>query len=173
MKLKIHTALVFTTLMLVLIAAMMVATANYPKAVSIVPFIVGIPTFIVLLLLWLGYICPEWKLLHSIILLEETDGRKGGNSDFTGWGQVLNTLGWLLAYYICIFIFGFIVATPVFLAAFFIQKTDLNVAKSILIAIISSFVIIQFVKSLGIDLWLGAVPKTLSGIIGGSIIPPL
>lgn len=173
MKLKIHTALVFTMLMLVLIAAMMVATANYPKAVSIVPFIVGIPTFIVLLLLWLGYICPEWKLLHSIILLEETDGIKGDKSDFTGWSQVLNTLGWLLAYYICIFIFGFIVATPVFLAAFFIQKTDLNVTKSILIAIISSFVIIRFVKSLGIDLWLGAVPKTLPGIIGGSIIPPL
>ena len=161
MKLKIHTPLVFTTLMLVLIAAMMVIGSNYPKDVSIVPFVVGIPTFIVLLVLWLGYIFPEWKLLNSIILLEETDGIKGDNSDFTGWSQELNTLGWLLVYYIFIFIFGFIVATPVFLAAFFIQKTDLNATKSILIAIISSFVIIRFVQSLGIDLWLGAVPKTL------------
>ena len=173
MKLKIHTPLVFTTLMLVLIAAMIVIGASYPKDVSIVPFVVGIPTFIVLLLLWLGYICPGWKLLNSIIMLEETDGIKRGNSDFTGWSQVLNILGWLLVYYIGIFIFGFIVTTPVFLAAFFIKKTDLNVTKSILIAIISSFAIIRFVKSLGIDLWLGAVPKILPGIIGGSIIPPL
>ena len=173
MKIKIHTPLVFTTLMLVLIAAMIVIGANYPKDVRLVPFIVGTPTFIVLLLLWLRYTFPQSKILNSIVLLEATDGIKGANSDFTGWGQVLNTLGWLLAYYICIFIFGFIVATPVFLAAFFIQKTDVNVTKSILIAIISSFVIIRFVNSLGIDLWLGAVPKFLPGIIGGSIIPPL
>ena len=173
MKLKIHTPLVFTTLMLVLIAAMMAIGASYPKDVSIIPFVVGIPTFVILLLLWLGYICPGWKLLNNILMLEETDGLKGGNSDFTDWSQVLNTLGWLLAYYICIFIFGLIIATPVFLAAFFIKKTDLNVTKSILIAIISSFAIIRFVKSVGIDLWLGAVPKTLPGIIGGSIIPPL
>jgi len=106
-------------------------------------------------------------------LLKGTSGGKGGNSDFTGWEYVLNTLGWILGSYICIFIFGFIAATPVFLAAFFIQKTDGNAVKSILIAIISSFVIIQFVQSLGIDLWLGAVPKILSGIIGSPIIPPL
>lgn len=173
MKRKIHTTLVFTTLMLIMVAAMLVVGAYYPKDVRIVPFVVGVPTLIVLFLLWLGDIYPEQRIFNRIRLLGDTEKEKEDRSDFTRWGQVLNTLGWLLGYAILIFIFGFIVVTPVFLAAFFYRKADLNLTKSVLIAVLSSFAIIRFVKSFGMDLWLGAIPKILPGILGGSIIPPL
>ena len=170
---KIHTPFVFTTLMLILVSAMMVTGAHYPSNVRIFPFVVGIPTLILLFLLWLAYIFPEGKLISNIRLLEEAGQERGGDSQFAQWGQVLNTLAWLLAYYIFIFIFGFKVVTPIFLSAFFYQKTDFRLAKSVLIALVSSFFIIRFVESFGIDLWIGAVPKIIPGIIGGSIIPPL
>ena len=104
MKTKIHTTLVFTTLMLIMVAAMLVVGAYYPQDVRIVPFVVGVPTLIVLFLLWLGEIYPEQKIFNRIRLLEDTEKEKKDKSDFTSWGQVLNTLGWLLAYYILIFI---------------------------------------------------------------------
>lgn len=173
MKTKLHTQLVLTTLLLLVVATMIATGAHYPADVRIVPFVVGIPTLAILFLLLLGYIFPERRPFSSIRLLEKINQERSDNREFTGWGQALNTLGWLLAYYILIFIFGFIVVTPIFLSVFFYQKTDLNLKKSVLIALVSSFLIIRFVESLGTDLWLGAVPKIIPGILGGSIIPPL
>jgi hypothetical protein len=174
MKIRIDTTLVFETLMLVVVGAMLVAATRYPYGVKLVPFVVGVPTLILLLVLWLGSVFPEWKRLGRKRQAESQDAEKVfEDSDFTLWRPVLNTMGWITAYYILIFITGFFVATPVWLTAFFFRKANLSLVKSVLGGVFSSFAIIRMVHAFGIELWPGAIPKIITRILGGGIVPPL
>ena len=153
---------------------MLVVATRYPHGVMLFPFVVGVPTLVLLFVLWLGSVCPGWKGL----------GRKGKpegpaaakafeDSDFTPWVPVLNTLGWIAAYYALIFITGFFAATPLWLIAFFFRKSNLSLPKSVLGGVVSSFAIIRTVQAFGIELWPGAIPKIISRILGGGVVPPL
>ena len=108
MKLRISTTLVFETLMLLVVGVMLVAATRYPHGVMLFPFVVGVPTLILLFVLWLGTVCPEWKGLGRKGKSEGADAEKAfEDSDFTPWVPVLNTLGWIAAYYVLIFVSRF------------------------------------------------------------------
>ena len=174
MKLRISTPLVFETLMLLVVGVMLVAATRYPHGVMLFPFVVGVPTLILLFVLWLGSVCPEWKGLGRKGKAEGADAEKAfEDSDFTPWVPVLNTLGWIAAYYVLIFATGFFVATPVWLIAFFFRKSNLSLVKSVIGGLVSSFAIIRMVQAFGIELWPGAIPKIISRVIGGGVVPPI
>lgn len=173
MKIRIRTTLVFETLMLVVVGIMLAVAMGYPHGVMVFPFVVGVPTLVLLFVLWLGSICPEWKGLSRKGTAESRSAEEDSeDSDFTPWRPVLNTLGWIVAYYILIFVTGFFVATPVWLIAFFFRKSNLSLVKSVIGGVVSSFAIIRMVQAFAIELWPGAIPKIISRVIGGGVVPP-
>jgi hypothetical protein len=174
MKIRMTTPRVFTTLMLIFVAAVLISGTQYERNVRLVPYVVGFPTLILVFVLWLGELRPTWKLRGSRSPQEGTKVDTGKDTDFTSWGPAVNTLGWIFVFFVIIFLFGFFVATPVFLAAFLYRKARLSPLKAVLIAVLTTLVACGFVQGLiGIGLWLGAVPQIIPGFVGGSIVPPL
>jgi uncharacterized membrane protein len=174
MKLRARTSLIFTTLLLAFVTVLLVVGFSYPWNVKIAPFVVGLPTWVLLFLLWLGEVNPEWSLGKRNRGREHAAARRAEESEFTRWAPVVNTLGWIVAFYLLLFLFGFLLVTPVFLSAFLIRKGKVRPLKAIPVAVLTTLVSCGFVQGLfKIDLWLGAVPKLIPHILGGSIVPPL
>jgi len=174
MKMRMDTTLVFETLMIVMVAAMLATATQYPVGVRVFPFWVGIPTLCLLLYLWFMQLFPRWKLWGKKRPQEDApDEKVYEDTDFTALKPILATLGWITAYYVLIVVGGFFVATPLWLTGFFIWESGLSPVKSVLSAIASSYAVIRSVEAFGIVIWPGAIPKIIDGILGGGIVPPL
>jgi hypothetical protein len=174
MKIRMNVTLVFETLMLVMVGAMLAAATQYPIGVRVFPFWIGFPTLFLLLYLWFKDVCPQWKFPGKKRPPEDAGAEKVYEDfDATAWKPILITLGWITAYYLLILVLGFFVATPLWLAAFFIWESGLSPVKSVLSAAVSSYAVIRSVEAFGIALWPGAIPKMIEGILGGGIVPPL
>jgi hypothetical protein len=174
MKIRMDITLVFETLMIVMVAAMLAAATQYPVGVRVFPFWVGFPTLFLLLYLWFKHVFPRLKLWGKNRSQEDPSAEKVYEDfDATAWRPILMTLGWITAYYVLIVVVGFFVATPLWLTGFFIWESGLSPAKSLLSAAVSSYVVIRSVEAFGIVIWPGAIPKIIDGILGGGIVPPL
>jgi hypothetical protein len=172
MKIRMDTTLVFETLMIVMVAAMLAAATQYPVGVRLFPFWVGIPTLCLLLYLWLENVYPLWKW-RGRTAKEAPAEKVYEDTDFTAWKPIFATLGWITSYYLLILVIGFFAATPLWLTAFFFWQSGLSPVKSVLSAIASSYAVIRSVEAFGIIIWPGAIPKIIDGILGGGIVPPL
>jgi len=174
MKMRARTPLIFTTLLLAFVSVLLVVGSGYPKNVKIAPLVVGYPTWVMLFLVWLGEVNPRWRIVKGKGPKGSADSDKEGASDFTSWGPVLNTLSWIVVFYVSLFLFGFFLVTPVFLSAFLIRKGRMRPGMAILLGVFTTLLFCGFVQGIfKIDLWLGAVPKLIPHILGGSIVPPL
>lgn len=174
MKIRIDITLVFETLMVVMVGAMLAAATQYPIGVRVFPLWVGFPTLFLLLYLLFKDVCPHWKFPGRKRPPGEAPAEKVYEDfDATAWRPILITTGWITAYYLLILVVGFFVATPLWLTAFFLWESGLSPVKSILSAAVSSYAVIRSVEAFGIAVWPGAIPKIIPGILGGGIIPPL
>ncbi|PKN61525.1 MAG: hypothetical protein CVU57_28975 [Deltaproteobacteria bacterium HGW-Deltaproteobacteria-15] len=173
MKIQIRTSLVFTAVMLFFVAVLLVTGMGYPFNVKIAPYAVGIPTLILLVILLLGELHPEWRIAAGGNR-EGPESKAEENSDFTSWAPVLNLFGWVFGFYAAVFLFGFMVATPIFLAAFLRRKAGVGLIGAVSSGILCTLLATWFVQGVfKIPLWLGAIPGVVPGILGGSIVPPL
>lgn len=173
MKNRFRTSLVFTALLLLLVAAMLVTGLSYPYNVKIAPFTAGIPTLVLLIILFLGELNPGWRIGGRRKQEGDPESENQEDSDFTSWGPVLNLFGWVFGFFAAVFLFGFMVATPVFLAGFLRRMAGVGWIKAVSSGVLCSVLAAWFVQGLfHIDLWLGAVPRLVPGILGGSIMPP-
>jgi hypothetical protein len=173
MKFPIRTSLFFTTFLLVFVTALLVVARDYPPNVRMAPSVVGIPTWILLFILWLGEVNPGWRLLNKK-RVEGSIQAGEEEAEFTSWGPVLNVLAWIFLFYVFIFFFGFILVTPVFLTAFLIRKGEVRWRFAVPSAIFSTLIFWGLIEGIfKIDLWLGLVPEVIPGVFGGSIMPPL
>jgi hypothetical protein len=170
MKNRVRTPLVFTGMLLFFVAAMLAVGLGYPYNVKIAPFAAGVPTLVLLIILLLGEWSPEWRIGGKREKEGEADSE---DRDFASWGPVLNLLGWVFGFYAMLFLFGFMVATPVFLAGFLRRKAGVGWAGSVSCGVLCTLLSAYLVQVLfKIDLWLGAVPRLVPGFLGGSILPP-
>ncbi|RJR32217.1 MAG: tripartite tricarboxylate transporter TctB family protein [Desulfobacteraceae bacterium] len=173
MKERIRTSPVFTALLLILVAALLIAGRGYPFNVKIAPYAAGIPTLVLLIVILLGELNPAWRISRGRKEGEKAESEGREDSDFTSWGPVLNLLSWVFGFYAAIFFLGFLVATPFFLAGFLHRKAGIRwtaaVSSGVLCTLLSAWFVEKVFK---ISLWLGAIPKLIPGVLGGSIVPP-
>ncbi|PKN30878.1 MAG: hypothetical protein CVU64_01425 [Deltaproteobacteria bacterium HGW-Deltaproteobacteria-21] len=174
MNIQNRTSLVFTAVMLFFVAVLLVTGMGYPFNVKIAPYTVGIPTLILLVILLLGELHPEWRIGAGGKQEGKSESKSEENSDFTSWAPVLNLFGWVFGFYGAVFLFGFMVATPIFLAAFLRRKAGMGWIAAVSSGILCTLLATWFVQGVfKIPLWLGAIPGVVPGILGGSIVPPL
>jgi hypothetical protein len=118
MKRRSRDEAVFVALLVLGLAAMLWAGAHYPYDVSLFPFVMGFPTLAILLIIWI----MAMRSHAGGGKPSQNSGECGSGpaGDFTGWGAMLDTLAWIVAYALLIFLAGFIVATPLFFAGVFL-----------------------------------------------------
>ena len=170
----------WTTLLTIFVGGLILVGFVFPKEVRIVPFVIGFPTLILLIILWVGGFYP--RVIHWV---EGAMGdQRGGKSkdtggaerslEFTEWKPVLVIIGGIFIFYAFVFLLGFVLVSPVFMASFLIRKGGLNWLAAILYSAIAILLIYTGVTGLlKVDLWSGVIPSIIPGILGGSIVPPL
>ncbi|MFH1488263.1 MAG: tripartite tricarboxylate transporter TctB family protein [Pseudomonadota bacterium] len=167
-----------TALMLFLIL-LLLAGFSYPKEVRMLPFVVGFPTLLLLVILWLGGIYPGVRRRIEMAGERKKDQKavpdkvKKGE-EFTDWKPVLIVMAWVFLFFILVFFFGFALVSPVFITCFLIRKASMRWQVSALYSVIATVLIYVFMEGLiNADLWSGAIPEIIPGYLGGAIIPPL
>lgn len=164
---------------LLFVIVLLLTAFSYPKEVRLLPFVVGFPTLVLLVALKLGSFYPGiLRWLGHIMGEEQTKGegpdQRNKSSEFTDWKPVLNIMAWVILFFVFVFVFGFALVSPVFITCFLIRKAGMGWLKAALYAVVAVVLIYLCMEGLiHVDLWSGAVPTVIPGILGGSIIPPL
>jgi uncharacterized protein YqhQ len=169
----------WVTLMGIFVLVLTLTGFSYPIEVGIIPFVVGFPTLLLLLILWIGGFYPgiiHWleDAMGEGQSKEKNPEKPEKSSEFTEWKPVLIVMTWVFLFFIFVFLFGFALISPVFIASFLIRKAEMRWQTSVVSALVATVLIYVFMEGLiKTDLWCGAIPEVIPGILGGSIIPPL
>jgi len=180
MKYQWTGSLTWITLLILLVAGFTLIGFTYPQEVQIVPLWIGFPSLILLVILWVGELFPQ--IMHRIIAARGSSQEKnsvgaaavGNSSEFTGWRPVAVVICWAFLYFIFVFFFGFALVSPFFIAFFLVRKAQMRVPAAAIYSVIATALIYGLMTGLlASDLWSGAIPEIIPGILGGAIVPPL
>jgi uncharacterized protein YqhQ len=169
----------WTTFLILFVLLLILTGFAYPKEVRMIPFVVGFPTLFLLLILWVGGFNPGFKRWVDYAVGEGQEEKEGPEksekgTEFTEWKPVMIIMGWVLLFFIFVFLFGFALVSPVFMACFLIRKAEMRWHTAILYAIVAVGCIYALMEGIiKADLWCGAIPEVIPGWLGGAIIPPL
>jgi hypothetical protein len=169
----------WVTCLLIFVLLFILTGMFYPKEVRLIPYVVGFPTLVLLLFLWIGSFNQVVKRWVEIA----TRGQRGGEkksessakeSEFTEWRPVLIVMAWVFPFFILVFLFGYALMSPIFIACFLIRKAGMRWPMAVASAIFSTALIFLLMEGLiDADLWCGAIPEIIPGWLGGAIIPEL
>lgn len=99
---------------------------------------------------------------------------QAGQADAGAWRRVWTVYAWLLFYFAAMFVAGYYVATPLFLALFFVRESGLTLPRAAGVTLLTSAAFyLLFEMLLNIPLWTGALPLIVPDLLGGGRIPPL
>lgn len=172
-------SLVWTAVMTVFVGLFILVGFTYPKMVRTVPLVIGLPTFALLLILLIGEFHPPVNRWLEKVLGGQAGGTRLGagerkEQEFDEWRPFIVIIIWVFAFYILVFLFGFVLVSPVFIASFLIRKARMNRALAVTYALVATILIYSGMTGLlNVQLWTGAIPSLIPGILGGSMIPPL
>ena len=169
----------WVTCLLIFVLLFILTGMVYPREVRLIPYVVGFPTLVLLLFLWISGFNPVVKRWVVIA----TRGQRGGEkksespakeSEFTEWMPVLIVMAWVFPFFILVFLFGYALISPIFIACFLIRKAGMRWPIAVASAIFSTALIFLLMEGLiDADLWCGAIPEIIPGWLGGAIIPQL
>lgn len=180
MKYPWNGSLTWITLLLLIVVGFIGFGFTYPQEVQFVPLWIGFPTLILLVILWVGEFAPQIK--HRVNVAGGKSQSKnsvgaaatGNNVEFTGWRPVAVVICWAFLYFIFVFFFGFALVSPFFIAFFLVRKAHMKVPAAAIYSVIATALIYALMTGLlSSDLWSGAIPSIIPGLLGGAIIPPL
>ncbi|MDW7738750.1 MAG: tripartite tricarboxylate transporter permease [Bacillota bacterium] len=169
---------IFTAVVTAFVLLIMAVSFQYGERARMVPLLVSSGTLVLLLGLLVGHFFPELMKRMEVGL----DDMLGGSSkqkcdaeekEQTAIGSVLRIIFWIVGLATIIFLFGLPVSIPLLLLAFLLFEGKVVWWKALLIAAVGSVIFFVALNYLGVRLWLGAIPRLIPGILGGSIIPRL
>jgi hypothetical protein len=106
--------------------------------------------------------------------VEKKSEKPEKGSEFTEWRPVLIVMAWVFPFFILVFLFGYALMSPIFIACFLIRKAGMRWPIAVASAIFSTALIFLLMEGLiDADLWCGAIPEIIPGWLGGAIIPEL
>jgi uncharacterized membrane protein YhaH (DUF805 family) len=169
----------WVTCLLVFVLLLILTGMFYPKEVRLIPYVVGFPTLVLLLFLWISAFNPVVKRWVEKAARGQMGGEKKSRkpekeSEFTEWRPVLIVMAWVFPFFILVFLFGYALMSPIFIACFLIRKAGMRWPIAVASAIFSTALIFLLMEGLiDADLWCGAIPEIIPGWLGGAIIPEL
>ena len=163
--------------MLLLSLSFVVGSFVYESRMRLVPLVIGIPTVLLLIYITLLEIKPELFAFGRKPTAENAgppppamaSGINAGQ-----WQRVVTIYGWLVGFFVGVLVFGYYIATPIFLVTFFVKESGLALMRAVLVTIgVSIILLLVFYLLLDIPLWPGVLPRIIPHIIGGGSLPPL
>jgi len=172
-------SLTWISLLILFVGGLIGVGRTYPKEVQIVPLWIGVPTLILLVVLWIGEITALARHRNDATGKRQRKEQKVGSaaaqlsSEFTEWRPVIVVIGWVFLYFAVVFFLGFALASPFFIAAFLIRKAQMKGPAAVILAVAATVLVYALMTGLiASDLWCGAIPTIIPGILGGAIVPP-
>jgi hypothetical protein len=170
---------VWTVLLTLLVVTFLVTAISFPERVRIAPFLAGGATLALLLVLVAAEFIPRlrrWTEDTSGARPRDNQGGADRNIvpiEWAPWPIVLRFAAYIVGFFLFVFLLGFFVVPPVFIALFLINEARVGPKWAILSAMIASFSMYGGMVLLNVDIWTGAIPEIVPGLIGGAIIPPV
>ena len=155
---------------------------QYAGNQRIVALVIGVPTIGLLALLMIAEATPRLSRATRAFGADadaapgEAEGAatQAGQADAGAWRRVWTVYAWLLFYFAAMFVAGYYVATPLFLALFFVRESGLTLPRAAGVTLLTSAAFyLLFEMLLNIPLWTGALPLIVPDLLGGGRIPPL
>ena len=178
MRFRINGELVFTLALTAFIVAMLIATLAFPPLLRYTPFITGGLTLAFLILLLSGRFFPR-VLIWTETALQDMWGGGAESQKIeeaveapSPWPPVLRVMAYAAGYLLAVYVLGFFVVTPLFLALYLILDAKVKPVAAIAVSAGLSFLMLVGLLNLNVDLWTGVAPEMVPDYIGGAI-PPL
>ncbi len=179
MKSRIDGEFVFALALVAFIVAMLVATMEFPPLLRYTPYITGGLTLLFLCVLLAGRVHPRILTWTETALQDMWGGGADGQkieetADApSSWPSVLRVMGYAVGYLLGVYLVGFFLVTPVFIALYLIADAKARPVAAIAVAVTLSFLLIVALVNLHVDLWIGVAPEIIPDYIGGAIPPQL
>lgn len=178
MKSRLDAPFFWFLAMALVVVAFLVDGRAFPPQVRIVPYLVGITTLVLLVILLLGNFYPAVTRWTESTL----EDLWGGVRDAAGtrppqeappWSGVFRIAAWIVGFFLSVFLLGIVAVPSFFIAAFLIVEAGVAARKAIPIALAVSFAVCAGMAALQVEFWTGLIPELIPGYLGGAILPPL
>jgi uncharacterized membrane protein YfcA len=170
---------VWTCLLTIFVAVLLIDVRDLPPEVRIVPTLVGTATMVILVVLLIGAFRPE-ILSWTESTMEDLWGggqRKQRPPDTAEeqppWSAVLLMMGYAIGFLVAMGLFGYVVVPPFFIVLFLVREARVGVLRAIVVALVTTAGVYGGMRFLQVDIWAGAIPEIIPGILGGAVLPPL
>jgi len=149
---------------------------QYAGNQRIAALVIGAPTIALLALLMIAEATPRLSRATRAFGADAdaAPGEGEGAASAGAWRRVGTVYAWLLFYFAAMFVAGYYVATPLFMALFFVRESGLSLSRAAGVTLLTSAAFyLLFEMLLNIPLWTGALPLIVPDLLGGGRIPPL
>lgn len=178
MKRKFDGEFIFTAALGLFVLACLVETRNLPPALQIASYLAGFITLALIVLLAAGRFRPE-LLRWTETALQDLWG--GSNKDAATlppeeappWPAIAKSMGYAVGFLGFSFLLGLVLVPPIFLSLYLIVEAKVPAIWAVLSGVVATALLMTGMHLVHIDVWVGAIPEIIPGLLGGSIIPPI
>lgn len=177
MRSRVDGELVFGLALMAFIVAMLIATLAFPPLLRYTPFITGGLTLAFLIVLLSGRFFPRVLTWTETALQDMWGGGAEGQKIEEAaevpspWPPVLRVMAYAVGYLLAVYVLGFFLVTPLFLALYLVLDGAVKPVTAIAVSAGLSFLMIGALLNLNVDLWTGVAPEIVPDYIGGAIPP--
>ncbi len=177
MRRKINGGFVFTLALGLFVLACLIEAPDLPATLRIAPYLVGGMTLTLICLLLAGNFWPGLLRWTETALQDLWGSAKEGPAipaeQPPPWPAIGKSMGYAAGFLGFSFLFGFIFVPPVFLSLYLIVEAKAPAVWAILSGVAATALLMTGMHLVHIDVWVGAIPEIIPGLLGGSIIPPI
>lgn len=181
MKPRLNGSFIWTIVLGLFVLLMLIVARGFPDSLQFTPYLAGIGTLAMVLVLLAGNYYPKILRWTETTLQDLWGGGKGGDESEDAsesetevpWPAVLRSMSYAVGFLAAVFVFGFAVVPPLFITLYLVVEARVRLLWAAVPAVVASVILVMGMALLNVEVWAGIIPEIVEGYIGGSIIPPL
>ena len=178
MKSRLNGSFIWTIIIGLFVLMMVVVATGFEESLQITPYLAGLGTLAMVLVLLAGNFYPEILRWTETTLQDLWGGGGTGNVSTAAeqeppWPAVLRSMSYATGFLVAVFLFGFALVPPLFVTLYLVVEAGVRFRWAMLAAVIVCALLIFGMVMLQVEVWAGIIPEIVEGYIGGSIIPPI
>jgi hypothetical protein len=177
MKPRIDAEFLFTAALGLFVLVLLVAAFDLPVLLRYAPFIAGGLTFACIVVLLAGRFHPR-ILSWTETALQDLWGDSSQSRRIeemeeapAPWRSVLRVTAYVLGFLAAVYLFGFFVVPPAFVALYLVLDAHVRPLRAIAVAVALCVPAVWALNALNVFLWTGVAPELVPGFIGGEVPP--
>ncbi len=181
MKSRLNGSFIWTIVLGLFVAVLVIVAGGFPDSLQFAPYVAGIGTLLLVLVLLAGNFYPEILRWTETTLQDLWGGGKAGDESEVEsgadqeppWPAILRSMSYAVGFLLAVFVFGFALVPPLFVTLYLVVEGGVRPLWALLAAVIVTVTLISGMAALHVEVWAGIIPEIIEGYLGGAIIPPL